>query len=265
MPAPYATTRTGSSQWIMQRVSAALLVGLAFWHFAVQHFTSDAVSTGLTVAARFNDPYWQAYYVCFIALALYHGVNGVVGIVRDYNPRPFLRLTCEVVLWSLAAFWGARGIINAATPRPLGEVKELYARNGFPAGDSLGSPPGITGVKHYDFRDELRELHLLACYLERHTHRTEATATEAIFRSGSASDAQSSGASFDAWALEQIRRGPAVFEARDQHATFSSTYEFAVWAAQVRQTNERRRGGPGAPIAERYLSATVPPYSASLH
>ncbi len=265
MGTPYATTRTGSRQWIMQRVSAALLVALAFWHFAVQHFTSDAVSTGLTVAARFNDPYWQAYYVCFIALALYHGVNGVVGIVRDYNPRPFLRLICEVVLWSLAAFWGARGIINAATPRPLGEVKELYARNGFPAGDSLGSPPGISGAKHYDFRDELRELHLLAYYLERHTHRSESTPIAEVFQSAQATDANASGAAFDRWTLDQIRRGPASADLRDLSATFSSTYEFAVWAAQVRQTNERRRGGATAPIAERYQSATVPAYTASLH
>ncbi len=272
MVAPYATTRTGSRQWIMQRVSAVLLVGLAFWHFAVQHFTSDAVSTGLTVAARFNDPYWQAYYVCFIVLALYHGVNGVVGILRDYNPRPFLRLVCEIVLWSLAAFWGTRGIINATSPRPLDEVKELYARNGFPAGDSLGSPPGLAGTKHYDFSAELRELHLLAYYLERHTHRTESAprSLSAIFTNASPdwpgdkfgaslTETQLSGLAFDQWADDQVRHGPPAAGLRDPEALFSSTYEFAVWAARVRRANSDRRD-PGTHSAT--LPAGVDPTAA---
>ena len=87
MSQPYVTTRSGSIQWLMQRVSAALLVLLAFGHFGLQHFTSDAVSTGLTVSARMNDAWWQAYYVIFIALALYHGINGLVGSRATYLPE----------------------------------------------------------------------------------------------------------------------------------------------------------------------------------
>ena len=72
---PYVTSRSGRFQWLMQRVSAVLLLALVFVHFAIQHFTADAVTTGLTVSARFNDPYWQGFYVIFVVLGLYHGVN----------------------------------------------------------------------------------------------------------------------------------------------------------------------------------------------
>ena len=48
MAQPYVSTRRGGGQWIMQRASAAALVLLAGTHFALQHFTTAAVSTGLT-------------------------------------------------------------------------------------------------------------------------------------------------------------------------------------------------------------------------
>ena len=251
MVAPYVSTRTGSGQWLMQRVSAVLLIGLAFAHFGIQHFTSDAVSTGLTVSARANNPWWQGYYIVFVILALYHGVNGVVGIVRDYNPRPLARIVGELVLWSLAVYYGAVGIQNFVTPRPLGEVKELYARNGFPVGESAGNPPIPGGGKTYDFRNELRELHLLAYYLEHHTHRPAGQALDLaqVFghggdpaRSGTAPEQViAAGRAFDEWCLAEARTPALLPEQRERHATFSSQREFAVWASNVRIANAALR------------------------
>ena len=33
-------------------------IGADLGHFGLQHFTASAVSTGLTVTARMNDPFW---------------------------------------------------------------------------------------------------------------------------------------------------------------------------------------------------------------
>lgn len=248
----YISTRAGQVQWIMQRVSAMLLVGFAGVHFALQHFTSDAVSTGLTVAARLNNPYWQAYYVVFIALAMYHGINGVVGIVRDYNPRRSLRVPAELALWSLAAFFVALGARNVASPVPLGTVKESYAARGFPKGESPGNPPSIP--LSYDFRDELRELALLEYYLEHHVHRTEGAPLAEIFAhkadvrlqtlqpEEAKAQVAASGVAFDAWVNDVIASGPVDPALRHRLSTFSSTYEFAVWAANVRANNAGLRG-----------------------
>jgi len=251
MSVPYASTRAGSGQWLMQRVSAFLLIGLSFVHFGIQHFTTDAVSTGLTVAARANNPWWQGYYIVFVVLALYHGVNGVVGIVRDYNPKAFLRISIELILWSLAIFYGVVGIKNFVNPRPLGEVKELYARNGFPVGESAGNPPIPGGEKTYDFRNELRELHLLAYYLEHHTAHPAGEAIDLAQVYGHGGDPARSGTSpeqviaagraFDEWCLAQAAGPGPRPEQRDRHQTFSSRREFAIWASNVRIANAALR------------------------
>lgn len=238
---PYVSRRTGSTQWLMQRVSAFLLVGLAFLHFGIQHFTSDAVSTGLTVAARLNNVWWQAYYAIFISLALYHGINGLTGIIRDYNPRPNLRLPVELLIWTAAAFFGGRAIINIANPVPIADVKANYAARGFPAGISTGNPPATE--KFYDFRSELRELLLLQYYLEKHTHG-EVKLSDVFGAGDKAVDVASvtaAGDAFDRWLSLQLSTMPPAQDVRDRHWVFSSTYEFALWAKDVRRANATAR------------------------
>ncbi len=191
-------------------------------------------------------------------MALYHGINGVIGITRDYKLHPYVRFAVELSLWTLAAFFAVRGTINIITPRPLGEVKELYARDGFPAGSSAGSPPGISGAIHYDFRAEDREVRLLAFYLDRHTHRTDDTEIAPI----------AGGASFDGWLLARIAEPDPTNDVRDREEIFSNTREFAVWAANVRRVNAAARlkaepNDSNRAIAQRLASA--PSYSAALH
>lgn len=238
---PYVSRRTGSTQWLMQRVSAFLLVGLAFLHFGIQHFSSDAVSTGLTVAARLNNVWWQTYYAVFVSLALYHGINGLTGIIRDYNPRPQWRLPIELIIWSAAAFFGARAILNIASPVPVAEVKANYAARGFPAGVSAGNPPA--SGKFYDFRSELRELLLLQFYLKKHTSG-KVNLGDVFGVSDKAVDSLSvaaAGDSCDRWLVAQLSSMPPAQEARDRHYLFSSTYEFALWAKDVRRANAMAR------------------------
>ncbi len=269
MALPYVSTRTGSGQWLMQRVSAGLLLIMAFAHFAVQHFSTDAVSTGLTVAARMHSPWWQAYYVLFIPLALYHGVNGVIGILRDYALSPRLRLLAEIALWSGGALFAAVGIINIVSPRPLAGIKQIYAEHGFPAGESRGSPPLAPAVA-YDFRGELRELHLLAHYWEQHTSFDEEETDEPFAerigtsRAVTPESVAKVGDEFDDWALDLIEAPAGA--TRDTHHTFFNAREFALWAANVRRANARSRAAASpsprdAAILERL--ADVPPYRAS--
>ncbi|MDW8373093.1 MAG: hypothetical protein RMM29_05520 [Planctomycetota bacterium] len=269
MSAPYVSTRSGRVPWFLQRVSAILLIGFAGGHFALQHFTSDAVSTGLTVAARLNDPFWQAYYAAFMVLAMYHGMNGAVGIIHDYNPPRRWRVVIEVALWSLAAFFTVLGIRNVVSPVPLAAVKESYAARGFPAGDSRGNPPSLP--RAYDFREELRELALLEYYLEHHTHRTEGAPLAEVFAhrpevrlrdlpsDAARAAVAASGEAFDRWAQAVIATGPVPPEARRRGRAFSSSYEFALWAAHVRVANARARGDLA--VLQRW--ASLPPYRAT--
>ena len=267
MTTPYISRRTGSTQWLMQRVSAAVLVVLAFLHFGIQHFTSDAVSTGLTVASRMNNAWWQAYYVLFITLALYHGVNGLVGIIRDYAPPAKWRFLAEMTLWTVALVFGARGLVNVVDPTPASAVKESYAIRGFPAGASVGNPPSVP--LSYDFHTELRELFLLEYYLAKHTVRTDDVATATVFAhqagAPTAEAVAASGVAFDQWTLGEIAKGAPKADTT-HHSTlcdplFSSSYEFALWAANVRKANAASRGDTA--ITARL--AAVPAYRAAIH
>jgi len=252
MATPYISNRAGSLQWIMQRTSAVLLLGLAGVHFTLQHFTSDAVSTGLTVAARLNNPFWQAFYVVFIVLAMYHGINGVVGIVRDYNPARGARVVLECGLWTMAACFVVLGIKNIVSPVPLGAVKETYAARGFAKGASPGNPPSV--LVAYDFRAELGELALMEYYLAHHTHTVVPIDLGAVFEhqggtvltlaaaQRSQEQVARSGVAFDRWCQAAIAAGQADPMDRPRSAMFSSTYEFAVWALNVRRANAKLRG-----------------------
>lgn len=241
MAGPYHSTRTGRFQWMAQRVSALLLVFFAFGHFFLQHFTTDAVSTGLATAARLNDPYWQAYYVVFVVLVLYHGINGVIGIVHDYAPKPLIRGLLTVALWTLAIYFGALGIRNAVSPTlTLEKAKVYYTSYGFPDGESAGNPPNPAYQPRYEFSSEQTELNMLYHYLSRHTHRADHGSVDAAFGPADAPIAER-GTAFDRWCLARIDEGLPTPEARNRHAIFSSTYEFALWAANVRQVNARKR------------------------
>lgn len=249
----YVSRRTGSTQWLLQRISAALLVIFAFGHFFLQHFTSDAVSTGLTVAQRLNSPWWQSYYVVFIALALFHGTNGLIGIIRDYAPPAKWRAFLEAVLWLAIAIFGARAVINVANPIPVADVKVMYATRGFPAGETRGNPPSPI-EKTYDFRDHVRELRLMEYYLVKHTHRTESMPVEQVFGHKAGEEANEGNltqvsSAFDAW-IEGVLAAKATTAATpDRCKMFSSSYEFAVWAKDVRRANAAGRAGtlPPAP------------------
>jgi succinate dehydrogenase hydrophobic anchor subunit len=270
----YISTRAGQVQWIMQRVSAMLLLVFAGLHFGLQHFTSDAVSTGLTVAARLDNPYWQAFYIAFIVLVMYHGTNGAIGIVRDYNPPRRWRIGAELALWTLAAAFAVLGLRNVVSPMPLGTVKESYAARGFPAGASVGNPPSV--AISYDFRDELRELSLLEYYLDEHVARSETAPLAEVFahrpgvrlRELDPAESQglvaASGAAFDAWVRSAIAAGPIDPALRPRLRMFSSSYEFAVWAAHVRLANARLRGDPA--VGARYQTTSdfrLPDYRAT--
>lgn len=255
----YISRRTGSTQWLLQRVSAALLVFLAFGHFALQHFTSDAVSTGLTVAHRLNNPWWQSYYVVFIGLALFHGTNGVIGILRDYAPPAKLRFFAEVAIWTAIAVFGARAVINIATPVPESDVKVMYATRGFPAGETRGNPPTL--AMKFDFRDQVRELRLFEYYLAQHTHRTESTTIAEVFghkpgEQATEANVAAVSAAFDAWVETTIAARATTAANPDRCKTFSTSYEFAVWAKDVRRANAAGRAGAVPP---------QPTYAATLH
>ncbi|MDQ3570419.1 MAG: succinate dehydrogenase hydrophobic membrane anchor subunit [Actinomycetota bacterium] len=71
--------------WLFMRVSGLALVFLALVHFALTHIVTDVADTGSGfVAERWANPLWRLFDWALLALALFHGLNGLRWIIDDY-------------------------------------------------------------------------------------------------------------------------------------------------------------------------------------
>nr|MBA3845359.1 hypothetical protein [Planctomycetota bacterium] len=122
----------------------------------------------------------------------------------------------------------------------------------------------------YDFRGELRELHLLSHYWDQHTSWDEEETDEPFpervgsHRAVTAESVAKVGDAFDDWALDLIES--PVGTPRDTHLTFFNAREYALWAANVRRANARSRGAVAPSPRETAILerlADVPPYRAN--
>jgi succinate dehydrogenase / fumarate reductase, membrane anchor subunit len=100
---------SGSKSWVLQRISGLALVVLMIGHYILMHFQPESGHTYGAVLTRMQFSWYRIIDLSFITLGLYHGLNGVWGIFRDYNLKPWLSLTIlsSIILLGLAFLcWG---------------------------------------------------------------------------------------------------------------------------------------------------------------
>ncbi len=73
----------GAAAWFLQRLSGLVLVVLLLVHFAVLH-GGDGVVTYGKVASRLATPEWKTFDLLFLVLGIFHGMNGLLMVIRDY-------------------------------------------------------------------------------------------------------------------------------------------------------------------------------------
>lgn len=87
----------------MQRVTGVLLVVWIGLHFTLWHFWhmmhADITASEVGAKAGPGGFWWWAWGMVFAMLCLFHGLNGVRGIVLDYGPSR------RVAGWLTAALW----------------------------------------------------------------------------------------------------------------------------------------------------------------
>ena len=106
--------------WVMQRVTGALLVLLLVMHFWVEHFMEGPVRQGQlsfkVIQERIANPWMQAVDIAFLFVALYHGLNGLRNIVLDYDkvgPRAARFATAVIILAGIVwAYWGVTAFVG---------------------------------------------------------------------------------------------------------------------------------------------------------
>ena len=104
-----SSKESGSKSWVLQRISGLALVVLMIGHYILMHYQPESGHTYGAVLTRMQFSWYRIIDLSFITLGLYHGLNGVWGIFRDYQLRPWLNLSIfsSLILIGIAFLtWG---------------------------------------------------------------------------------------------------------------------------------------------------------------
>lgn len=91
--------------WLFMRLSGILLVLLVVGHLLIQLVLDGGVSkvSFAFVAGRWASPFWQAWDLIMLWLAMLHGGNGMRTIINDYAERDDTRLWLKMLLYAATA------------------------------------------------------------------------------------------------------------------------------------------------------------------
>ncbi|MDJ0464085.1 succinate dehydrogenase hydrophobic membrane anchor subunit [Streptomyces sp. H27-C3] len=92
--------------WLFMRLSGVVLVVLVIGHLLIQLVLDGGVSKiGFAfVAGRWASPFWQAWDLVMLWLAMLHGGNGLRTVINDYAERPGTRFWLKMLLYTATVF-----------------------------------------------------------------------------------------------------------------------------------------------------------------
>lgn len=98
-------SKQSARAWYFQRITGILLVVFAVGHYVMVHWNESSGHSFDISVQRLSNPIFVFLYIGFIVLGMYHGVQGVWNIIRDFNlPRP-LYVGALTVLIAAALFF----------------------------------------------------------------------------------------------------------------------------------------------------------------
>lgn len=78
----------GFGAWILQRISAVILIVLVAVHFGIMHFVDPTAEiTFAATSLRFKSALYFLVDAGLLVIGLFHGLNGIRNILLDYFPR----------------------------------------------------------------------------------------------------------------------------------------------------------------------------------
>jgi succinate dehydrogenase hydrophobic anchor subunit len=89
-------------RWVLQRLSALLLLIFFAVHIWVFYFKLERPISLEGLQEIFVHGKWIIFYICFIALMLYHAFNGVWTVLTDKNPSKYYKKNWRITLCVLA-------------------------------------------------------------------------------------------------------------------------------------------------------------------
>ena len=106
---------SGSFSWVFQRVTGLILVVVMIGHYILMHYSPESGHSYDAVLARMQSNWYRVLDLTFIVLGMYHGLNGVWGIFRDYKLKQWQTITIMslLIIFGLAfTLWGIKTILD---------------------------------------------------------------------------------------------------------------------------------------------------------
>jgi len=109
------SSSSGSFSWVFQRVTGLILVVVMIGHYILMHYNPSSGHTYDAVLARMQSNWYRILDMVFVVLGMYHGMNGIWGIFRDYKLKSWQTVTImsTLIIVGLAfALWGIKTILD---------------------------------------------------------------------------------------------------------------------------------------------------------
>ena len=96
------TSSATAFSWFIQRITGILLAFFVIVHIDVLHFGKEYFIDFNSVAQRLQSSgLWVVFYLFFIPVVLFHGLNGLWGVIQDYRPSPGTEKSIKAIFWIL--------------------------------------------------------------------------------------------------------------------------------------------------------------------
>ncbi len=106
---------SGSFSWVVQRITGIVLVVVLIGHYILMHYNPESGHTYDAVLTRMQSNWYRVLDLTFVVLAMYHGLNGVWSIFRDYKLKAWQTITVIslLIVFGLAfSLWGIKTILD---------------------------------------------------------------------------------------------------------------------------------------------------------
>ena len=95
----YSSFRSGSTTWLLQRVTAAFLVVVLAFHFFNLHFVNHAYNIDFAGSqVRMESLGYYVTMILFLVTATFHGVNGVYNALVNQGIDGKAKRAAQLVL-----------------------------------------------------------------------------------------------------------------------------------------------------------------------
>ncbi len=103
--------------WLLQRLSAVLLLVFMFVHLLASHFPARDITFNDTFG-RLAFTEWKLFYIGFLAIVLYHAMNGLWAVISDFDAVMRFRRALLAAVWivSLVSLYLGAEVIWVFSP-----------------------------------------------------------------------------------------------------------------------------------------------------